>query len=293
MRPLRLGVAEGTRASPPVVGIARLRVIDIVGAAGVEDRLAQIPGAIARGRDIDDILLLAVLQRPLDRRDDGSLVEIGLAPQIVGIDEVAVVGHIDALVRGADETTDRVFGIDIAVIIDDLDRGQADVRRDPDDADPIAGGRDSARDMRAVIGGRGLPGARRGVRAALVGAADRHAGIDIRREVDLASATPGATTPLVTELRASTPHTDLISVSLVDPALGWSVSAPFDPAQQDRISIAAFASDADRTTTSLVVTRADYEQVSADRVLVREAEVWTRAEFDRRACDPATWPSPS
>jgi len=145
-----------------------------------------------------------------------------------------------------------------------------------------------------IVGMTGLTADASGAPVVIVapcgGAVDR---ITVHKLIDLASATPGATTPLVTELRASTPHTDLISVSLVDPAPGWSASAPFDPAMQDRINIAAFASDADRTTTSLVVTRADYEQVSADRVLVREAEVWTRAEFDRRACDPATWPSPS
>lgn len=145
-----------------------------------------------------------------------------------------------------------------------------------------------------IVGMTGLTADASGAPVVIVapcgGAVDR---IAVHKLIDLASATPGATTPLVTELRASTPHTDAFSVSLVDPASGWSASAPFDAAQQDRISIAAYANDADRTTTSLVVSRAAYEQVRADTVLVREAEVWTRAQFDQRACDSATWPSPS
>jgi len=87
-----------------------------------------------------------------------------------------------------------------------------------------------------------------------------------------------------------TPLTGTETVSLTDPLAPWSASKRFEPTEPDGIDVAAFAEGEDRTTTSVMVTRAEYHQVSADVVLVRQGERWTRAEFDARACDRDSWP---
>lgn len=51
------------------------------------------------------------------------------------------------------------------------------------------------------------------------------------------------------------------------------------------------STSAQRGTTPVEVSDAAYDRLDRDHVLVRQGEMWTRAEFDERACRPGSWPA--
>ncbi len=97
--------------------------------------------------------------------------------------------------------------------------------------------------------------------------------------------------PVLVELTASAPPGERFEVSLTSPGSAWSVTGHFDPESQSAVVVNAASTRRDQVATPVQVSRAAYASVNADRVMVREGESWTRAEFDARACRPDTWPS--
>ncbi|MEI2775468.1 MAG: hypothetical protein V9G19_05715 [Tetrasphaera sp.] len=115
--------------------------------------------------------------------------------------------------------------------------------------------------------------------------------VEVSQHPDVASATGGPDAdPIVLRLTAPEPPNDVFTVSLTDPGPPWQAEGRFDPAAQEMFWVSGAVSDKDMATTVTQVTRAAYEGLDAEHVVIREGEVWTRAEFDARACNRESWP---
>ena len=77
------------------------------------------------------------------------------------------------------------------------------------------------------------------------------------------------------------------------PTAPWSADRPLSLREAHRAVIDVSSTTAQRATTPVEVSDAAYEKLAEGDVLVRQGEVWTRAQFDDRACRPDTWPTVS
>lgn len=108
--------------------------------------------------------------------------------------------------------------------------------------------------------------------------------------VDRSTGGEERTNSILAEWRAQTPHTETFELPLSDPPAGWTASQRIDLRSQPAWIAIVSSSTADREAAPVAVTEAAYASLGEDQVLVREGEVWTRAEFEARACDRAQWP---
>ncbi|HNQ05562.1 MAG TPA: hypothetical protein PKH97_00045 [Tetrasphaera sp.] len=97
--------------------------------------------------------------------------------------------------------------------------------------------------------------------------------------------------PILLEMSSGTMHSDPFTVSLTRPGPGWSSRGTYEPEDQIGIYVGVGSSTKDMGSTPVQISAADYEQVRADVVIVREGERWSRADFDRIACDHNAWPT--
>ncbi len=143
--------------------------------------MRKVVREISLGRDDGDTLLHgkpdgAVLSLP-----DRALNRVVLAVEIPGVCEVAVVRHVEMVGARPHERAHDRLGKEEAIRRSCFDRGQPDVGRDADDAEPIPRGGNGAGGVRpvAVVV---LPCRGRGVRAA-PDAGDAVCEVDVRSEV--------------------------------------------------------------------------------------------------------------
>lgn len=115
--------------------------------------------------------------------------------------------------------------------------------------------------------------------------------IAVSQHPDAGSTSPAsATDPVVLRLHAPQPPGGTFTVSLTDPAPPWQAEGSFDPAASQAFDLTGFVQGEDAATTSTRVERAAYERLDPQHVVIRESEIWTRAEFDERACNRDAWP---
>ena len=102
----------------------------------------------------------------------------------------------------------------------------------------------------------------------------------------------GTNTTLLT-LTSSSPQSSRFTVDPGAPTAPWSADRPLSLREAHRAVIDVSSTTAQRATTPVEVSDAAYEKLAEGDVLVRQGEVWTRAQFDDRACRPDTWPTVS
>lgn len=98
------------------------------------------------------------------------------------------------------------------------------------------------------------------------------------------------TNPVLLELARSAAITGPTTLNLAAPG-DWTPEGSFDPAAQAAVVIGAASSTKDQSATPVQVTTAQYADLDASHVRVREDEVWTRVDFDALACRRDAWPS--
>ena len=94
-------------------------------------------------------------------------------------------------------------------------------------------------------------------------------------------------------LTSSSPQSSRFTVDPGAPTAPWSADRPLSLREAHRAVIDVSSTTAQRATTPVEVSDAAYEKLAEGDVLVRQGEVWTRAQFDDRACRPDTWPTVS
>ena len=129
-------------------------------------RIAQVEVLVGRGGHVDHPTSRRVVHGAAQRLVDDVLAALARAGQQPRVDEVAVVGDRHLLGRRPHQAAHRVLGVDVAVVVDDLDRRDPHAGCDAGDALAVVGRRDDARDVRAVLGGGRHPGAPAPVRLA-------------------------------------------------------------------------------------------------------------------------------
>ncbi|CCI51870.1 hypothetical protein [Nostocoides jenkinsii] len=102
---------------------------------------------------------------------------------------------------------------------------------------------------------------------------------------------PEATNTSLLTLTSSSPLSSRFTVDPGAPTAPWSADRPLPLRDAHRAVIDVSSTSAQRGTTPVEVSDAAYEKLVQGDVLVRQGEVWTRAEFDQRACRPDTWPA--
>ncbi|MFN8098493.1 MAG: hypothetical protein U0Q21_09450 [Dermatophilaceae bacterium] len=109
--------------------------------------------------------------------------------------------------------------------------------------------------------------------------------------LDRSSVSAEQTNPFLAEFTAPKPPGERFEVSLTDPGPPWIVAGRVDPHAGRSVVVNAASTTRDEVATPVEVSPAAYAALDARRVLVRQGEWWTRAEFDERACSPDRWPT--
>lgn len=101
--------------------------------------------------------------------------------------------------------------------------------------------------------------------------------------------TPGMpadqTNETVAELRSSKPVSGAFTLPLTSGAAGWTTTGQFTLDEGRTYLLDAYDSTKDLQTKSSTVPGSKLKTLKAGQVIVLDGEVWTRAEFDRRACE--------
>ncbi len=109
--------------------------------------------------------------------------------------------------------------------------------------------------------------------------------------IDRRTADATVQNPVLLDLASATTHSEPFTVSLTQPAPDWTARGGFEPTAQTGLDIGAGSGTEDMGATPVQVSAQDYANVTADVVIVRDGERWSRADFDRIACDHNAWPT--
>src|SRR5438093_69322 len=101
--------------------------------------------AVCWRRDDYHALQHRVLDGARLRNPDRALGRVVLAVEVVGVGEIAVVGHVEVVRAGPHEGAHHGLGEEETVRVARLDRCELDVGRDADDADAVLRGSYRAR----------------------------------------------------------------------------------------------------------------------------------------------------